>query len=448
MKNSIKLDRRDFIKGLGAAGILSSTQVNRALAATTVAPIRVLFVALQHGWGTTNRPMIRTADGFSFPSGLDPLNSIRDKCTVVDGVRSLGDWGNNHDLSYGDMLTAGVPFGMEKSSFDSHMPLAVNASLDYLLEEKSGLPAFRFTAGYASWGVQYHPLSLDHNTNVLPFHTSANNAYNSLFKNSAAGSSSTGSGSADPDALAITRALNFVQSPTEQKIDALPHSEKEKLHRYLLAMKHLESKNQVSSSFSGSESLKEVPTKGQSKFKDLEHYLDMVKVGFANNMTNSAVIGIGDIHMISDFHHTHAHACSDVWWNTRREHAQYIVNMANAMDAIVDFDGSSLLDNTMIVLTGEVGDGRHNVLHKGHIIIGGASVLGGSRLIQPTVLNGTETSVAKREDVNGNLQSQLAWSRSCSSRTNADILREIGNFAGLNLQEFGLPSQNTGDILM
>ena len=34
-----------------------------------------------------------------------------------------------------------------------------------------------------------------------------------------------------------------------------------------------------------------------------------------------------------------------------------------------------------------------------------------------------------------------------SARTNADLLREVGNLAGLNLTQFGLPSQNRGSVL-
>jgi len=435
MKHSIKLDRRDFIKGLAAVGLLSTAQVNKALAATTVAPIRVLFVALQHGWGLSqksNRSMQLSGDAFTFPDGLDPLNAIRDKITVVNGVRTLGEWGNNHDLSYADMLTAGVPFGMKSSSYDKHMPLSQNASLDYLLEQHSGLPTFRFSAGYRSWGVEYHPLSFDHDINILPFHTSAKKAYDSIFKGLPAPSS---------------KALNFVQSPAEQSLDALPEGERSKLERYLVAMQHLESKNQVTSSFSGSETLSSIPSGAETRRQDIAYFMDMVKVGFANNMTTSAVLGIGDIHSITDFHHSHAHACSDTWWNTRREFAQHVVNLTNALDTVADFDGNSLLDNTLVVLTGEVGDGKHDINNKGHIIIGGESVLNTGKHIAPEVLASNAAKKTKREDQNGSLRQQVNWGNPCSSRTNADLLREIGNLAGLSLDEFGLPSQNTGDIL-
>lgn len=439
--------RRDLIKGLGLVGLLPMATVNQLLAQTSQAPLRVMFVALQHGWGTSARSMLVDEADFTFPDGLDPFNSIKEHCTVVDGLMSLGQWGNNHDLSYADILTSGVPHGLESSPFDSHMPLSVTPSIDYLLQEKSGLPTYRFSAGYRSWGVQHHPLSFDHNASVLPFYTSGISAYDSLFKNLTDAELSGGAGGMGAEAELLSKVFDFVRSPAERQLDSVPVAEKDKLGRYLLAVEHLKSKNDLSVGYSGSERLSTVPERGQSRLDDLDTYLDMVKVGFANGLTQSAVVGIGDIHSITDFHHTHAHANTDVWWDTRREFSQSIVNFANALASVVDFDGGSLLDNTLIVLTGEVGDGRHNITNKGHILIGGGNHLDTGRVIKPTLLTGTPARQLLREDANGSLQPQLRWSNEASSRTHADLYREIGNLAGLNLTEFGLPSQNRGDIL-
>ena len=440
------VSRRNLIKGLGVVGLLPLAKVNQLLAATSDAPLRVLFVALQHGWGTSNRPMVVEGDDFTFPDGLDPFNSIKSQCTVVDGLMSLGQWGNNHDLSYADILTAGVPHGMESSAFDGHMPLSVTPSIDYLLEQKSGLPTYRFTAGYRSWGVQYHPLSFDHNSSILPFYTTGVSAYNSLFKGLTDGEIS-GGGLQSQEADMLSKVFQFVRAPAQRQLDSVPLAEKNKLERYLLAVEHLQGKNEAAAGYSGSERLSAIPAQGQTKLQDLDSYLDMVKVGFANGLTTTAVVGIGDIHGIADFHQTHAHAVTETWWDTRREFSQTIVNFANALDQITDFDGSSLLDNTLIVLTGEVGDGKHNIQNKGHLMIGGGNHLNVGRVIKPTYLTGADAKALLREDVNGALQPQLRWSSEGSGRTNADLFREIGNLAGLNLSEFGLPSQNRGDVL-
>ncbi|WP_394201515.1 DUF1552 domain-containing protein [Marinagarivorans algicola] len=443
------LNRRSLIKALSAAGLLSASSVERALAATE-APLRVLTIVLQHGWGlsgTSNRFMSEDTNGFVFPDGLDPFNSIKEHCTVIDGLLGLGEWGNNHDLSYADILTAGVPFGQQSSSYDQHMPLSVTPSIDYLLQEHSGKAAFRFSAAYRSWGVQYHPLSFDRNSSILPFYTKASDAYNSIYKGLPTLEMPGLGGSDSTETRLLNQVFEFIKNPAQQQYDLIPVSEKDKLDRYLLAVKHLEDKYSVTVGYSGTERLAGIPKLGQSPLDDFSSYLDMVKVGFANNLTTSAVVGVGDIIPLSDFHHVHAHTNSSTYWNTRRTYAQAIVKMVIEMSKVVDFDDNSLLDNTLIVLTGEVGDGRHNVVKKGHILIGGGNHFDVGRLIHVPVVTGSAKDGLRREDINGTLQGNVRWSRSASDRTNADLWREVGIKAGLSLTEFGLPSQNRGDIL-
>jgi Protein of unknown function (DUF1552) len=453
-RHNPKISRRDLIKGLGTLGILSGLQAETLLAQTSPTPLRVLFVALQHGWGisgTSNQVMTGTQSDFQFPAGLAPFNSIRDKCVVVDGLLSLGLWGNNHDLSYSDILTAGVPMNASSSSFDVHMPLSVTPSLDYLLQQHSGKTTFRFSAGYQSWGVRYHPLSFDDNSTVLPFYTSANAAYTNLFRNQG---SSTQPKPGDPtEARLIDNIFNFIKSPAERDSNMLTGEQKGKLTRYLSAVEETQATVKPVVMESGNEVVTTIPAAGQTSMQDLPNYLEMIKVGFANNMTTSAVLGIGDIHSIDKFHHDHAHNITPTWWQTRTDFAQRITAFAQELDAITDFDGNSLLDNTLIVLTGEVADGSHDVINKGHILIGGGNRVGMGRYLKQTVLtfpaNRTAIDALRREDVNGVLQRQFLWGGNhvVGTRTNADLLREIGNLAGLQLSQFGLASQNKGSVL-
>ena len=443
------LSRRDAIKGLGAVGLLSSLRAEQLLAQNSgAAPVRVLFVALQHGWGIaaySNRFMTGSGSEYSFPDGLDPFNSIKHRCVAVENLRSLGEWGNNHDLSYADILTAGVLHGTQTSSFDAQMPLSVTPSLDFLLQEHSGQNSFRFNAGYRSWGVQYHPLSFDRNATVLPFYSKAIDAYNSLFKNLPETGIGTGN---NAEAALLQKVFELIKNPSPAYVENLPASEKAKLERYLLAVDDLQGKKSAVVSYAGTEKLKAIPVAGQSNVDNLSHYLDMIKVGFANQMTTSAVLGIGDIYDIPDFHHAHAHGLSDSWWDNRRVFAQKIVSFVNELDQVIDSDGRTLLDNTLIVLTGEVASGTHDITCKGHIVIGGGTHLikSNRRLTVPMIADRATRDSLVRETANGTMARTVAWADKVGSRTNADILREIGNIAGLRLNEFGLPSQNTGDV--
>ncbi len=461
MKNVNKMflkaqSRRSFIKRLATVGALSSLNAESLLAQSNTAPVRVLLVALQHGWGlsgTSNRFMSGTETDFSFPDGLDPFNTIKQHAVVVDGLLTLGLWGNNHDLSYADIFTAGVPQGEESSAFDGHMPLSATPSLDYLLQQESGLGSFRFSTGYRSWGVQHHPLSFDNNGGVLPFFTKASDAYDSIFRNLPDSPDGVANANDVREAQLRQRLFEFIRTPAQGSVNTLSNTEQEKLDRYLLAVNDVEGKKEVSVGYSGNERLARIPSSDQSRFDDLRDYLDMVKVGFANNLTTSAVLGIGDISGIAQFHHNHAHGNTDTFWDTRRTFAQYITDFVNELERTPDVDGNSLLDNTAIVLTGEVGDGGHNIINKGHIVLGGGggNIQTGRFLKQTLVQGASNIQSLQREDINGTPQRQIGFgnqhTQMAGSRTNADLLREIGNIAGLNLTEFGLPSQNKGSVL-
>jgi hypothetical protein len=454
---STKISRRGLIKSLAGIGLLSTTAAERLLAQTPTAPYRVLLVALQHGWGiggSSNQFMSGEEYDYAFPPGLDPFNSIRDKCVVIDGLLTLGNWGNNHDLSYGDMFTAGVPMGEESSAFESHMPLSRTPSLDFLLQEKSKKTTLRLSAGYASWGVKYHPISIDGSGSVQPFYTSAFDAYNSVFKNLPdAPAGGGGNPSNDVEAQLVNTIFSTIRNPAQRQLDGLATSEQEKIRRYLQAIVSVEDKRKPVVAYSGGYKLSEIPERQNNRLIDLKQYLDMIKVAFANDLTTSAVLGIGDIHPISQFHHDHAHNNTGTWWNTRVEFAQAMRDFALSLDAITDVDGRSLLDNTLIVLSGEVGDGLHDVLCKGFILIGGGSRIETGRLIRPPVITGiANIDKLMREDAKGVPKPQIMWGNKhamrVGSRTNADLLRDIGNIAGLSLTQFGLPSLNKGTILL
>jgi hypothetical protein len=448
------LSRRNLIKGLGTLGILSAVETDTLLAQSTpVAPVRVLCVALQHGWGisgSSNQSMTGTETAFQFPEGLAPFNRIKDKAVVVDGLLTLGQGGNAHDLSYADILTAGVPIRSESSSFDSHMPLSVTPSLDYLLQQQSGKATFRFSAGYYSWGARYHPLSIDNRATVLPFYTSAYSAYTSVFK-SIATPVIPKPGDVEVEPRLLKNLFQFIRTPAQRDVFTLTGDEKSKLSRYLDAVADVEARRRPAMTSGGNQTLAAIPTATQTSLQGLSSYLDMIKVGFANNMTTSAVLGIGDIHNIDKFHETHAHSDSPTYWQSRADFAGYIARFVEELDAIIDFDGNSLLHNTIILLTGEVGDGTHDLLCKGQILFGG----GGGRIktgryLKQALVPASAQGALRREDINGVLHPQVQYvssSLKVGTRTNADLLRDIGNMAGLSLTQFGLASQNKGNVL-
>lgn len=203
----------------------------------------------------------------------------------------------------------------------------------------------------------------------------------------------------------------------------------------------------------------------------IDHYLELIQLAFRADTHRVAVLGFGQgvnewqwrdkQGMIrqgnpwgSDFHHEIAH--HDVGSKPDPEYrhtfegwvdwyAQKITQLATALKMTPDVDGSSLLDNTLIVLTGEVGTGTHDRRRKMHILIGGGDRLKRGRWIEVPSVNprqrdgiflGGQTR-AGEEVVHG-----VNYGPNYSVLHTADVLAAIGRLAGLNLNSFGLPANN------
>ena len=151
---SSKFNRRSFIKGLGAATGLAAGFAGSSVArgATQQAPLRVLLVGLQHGWGRDlelGRKFTGSEFDFTIPSPLTGFKEIQDQVVFVDGARGTF-WANAHDVSYADMFTAGVFCKDERTH--GAFTTSQTPSLDYVLAKHANKPAFRINAKYRSWG--------------------------------------------------------------------------------------------------------------------------------------------------------------------------------------------------------------------------------------------------------------------------------------------------------
>ncbi len=406
-----KLSRRNFIKGLSSAGILmGGASFNELMAqATTPAPLRVLFVAIQHGWGIgdeTTGPsgnvsnFSGTETSFTLPTTLSPFESIKNQCIFIDGLRGTF-WDNAHDVSYTDILTCGVPAGGTAQNLPGStyaFPKPFNSSIDYEIENFSKKPALRLSAGYGSWGAQYHPLSFNSSLAILPYYTRALDAYNQVFKNVTA-----------PVADKVTpRVMAGVTDTTTELLNKVQGAPRQRLLNYRDALESLKTSIAAQGgSVSGSAKLEKIPVSGQTQDMEVDNFIDMIRVAFVNDTHRVAVLGIGEPEgnitytgsngqptdilaeerkAATDFHHTIGHYSGGEaaqgydatnaklgFAATRRWYCQKVLNLVQKLQSAVDVDGKSVLDNTLIVLTGEVATGEHATVSKMHVVIGGGS---------------------------------------------------------------------------
>ncbi len=468
-----RVSRRSFIKQLGCAATVGVPFLTSkvAMGQTATSPLRVLFVPIQHGWGVDKEveSFTGTPTNFTLPRILRFLQPIRNQCVFVDGVRTIF-WGNAHDVAYSDILTCGVPHNAPSDgALGGPFMRPRNASIDWVIGNHHSKNVLRFSHNYRSWGASYHPLSWDSSLNRLAYHTTARDAWSSII------SPLQGMQNPSPVSNADKQALFDVLGKDADRLLNRPHVPRTKLENYLTAL------NAVGNRIIGitpTTPISQLPLPGQppvsQNFNDqMDHYLEMIRIAFAYDTHRVGVLGLGEganfnwTHPVTmqnqlnntlgnDFHQDVAHydknpnytshpvnqAAYDGWiqW-----YGNKIVNLANSLNAVQDVDGRTLLDNTLIVLLGEVGNGRHFQRDIPYVLIGGGSRLNRGRWIStPKVEPRNRQGVFLGSlDVSGNTVTDGTNYGSPYSRHHAaDLMVSIARLAGVPLNSFGFNVYN------
>ena len=263
--------------------------------------------------------------------------------------------------------------------------------------------------------------------------------------------------------------------------------ERAKLEGYLQAVNAVSERlNQQSKVVVSLDDIPERPTQSPAFSQMVDDYLEMIRLVFQADTHRVGVLGFGegiddwqwrdkdgsiktgspwkegspieDKTKGGNFHHYVAHhspkdshselgrLAYDGWvgW-----YVQKIVKLVKALQATPDVDGRTLLDNTIIMLTGEVGTGNHDTRNKLHTIIGGGDRLKrgpkGRWVQAPTI------EPRKREGVfiggtdrHGNtVENTVNYGAPLSVWHTGDVLTEIARIAGVPKPQIGLDINNS-----
>ncbi len=471
-----KFNRRDFIKAAGAsAGLalpLLKSQVAMGLVET--APVRVLLVPLQHGWGMSRfaKDISGSEFNFTLPTYAQAaFNPIKDQTVFIDGLRS-DVWGNGHDKNYSSMFTCSTRYIGQTATVPNNpilggpFPMPRTSSLDWMIGNQAGKGVLRLSNNYASWGAAYHPLSFDNTLRNLPFYTNARSAYMDIIdplKTMTPANPVQSAASVSNSAL-----FSVLGKSTDRLLAMLTGTERAKMEAYLVSMNSLGGKILTPTSMTSNPAnivLPPLPGMTQAFNDQLDSYLEMIRVAFTLDTHRVAVLGLGEgvtnwnwsdaggVARVgntfgSDFHHEVAHYTEA---NSRNSfegwtqwYARKISDFALRLKSIVDVDGRPLLDNTIIVLCGEVGDGQHDTSNMVIPVIGGG---GAGRIRRNRWIRVPTANSWQEWDASGSVQSfNDVWGRKVSSRHLADLWVTIGNLAGLNVTSFGDRINNNAPI--
>jgi len=469
-----ELTRRTFMQGLGAGAGLASTFFNSpvAMGQSGDAPVRLLIIPLQHGWGRDRDygNFSGSEDDFTIPEPLTGFDAIRHQCTFVDGLRGTL-WGNAHDVSYSDILTAMVPWDEGSSAqLGEHFPEPMGPSIDWLIGNMLGVNVLRLTAGWRSWGKPYNPTCFDGNAQEQAFYTTARQAYDAIIDplNQSAGGEEFRGRNAVRDNL-----FAFLGRDTERMLAKVSGTERLKLEGFLNSLNDLG--NRILNPGNGAINPADIPARPgdqQDLEQEMDNYFELVRLAFMADTHRVAVLGLGEQKRDwtwtdsmgqarvgntfgDDFHQEVAHYDSadarlsfEGW---AKWYVDKLVAFVQQLEQTDDIDGNRLIDNTIIVLTGEVETGGHDTRMKLHPVIGGGGGIRRGRWlhlpeVEPRDRQGVFIGGPDRA---GNLiESGINYGLPFGRHHHADLWVSIANLCGANIQSFGFPDHNYQPIVL
>ncbi|MDZ4754723.1 MAG: DUF1552 domain-containing protein [Phycisphaerae bacterium] len=403
------LSRRAVLRGIGCAIVLPSLEAMTRRAGAAVlatghasAPKRMAFVFFPNGVNRTAwfpNAVGALGETTDLPSSLAPLAPFKNRLTVLSGLAHVnaeaqGDGPGDHARSAACFLTGAHPKKTAGGditngiSIDQVIASRISGrtrfdSLEIGLEP--GMTAGQCDSGYScaysaniSWRTPHTPMAKEHDPRVL---------FERIF---AAG---PGSESAAAQAARIARRrsiLDGAQQEAARLHDALGANDRRKLDEYLEGVRAIERRIELSersASESPAEGLPPKPAGVPATWHEHARLMiDLMVLAFRTDSTRIATFMLANEGSnrpypaidVRDGHHDVSHhgASEDKLGKfaaINRHHTEQFAYLMQQLTSERDATGASLLDATMLVYGGAIGDGnRHDHRDLPVILAGGA----------------------------------------------------------------------------
>ena len=394
------LDRRRFLTalGLGTAGVFGSATLPFWLRGATAAgsdgaPKRLLILSSSHGtvwqhwtmnpWshaeGTTWQEDITSVDEGSWSRALAPLHRHRDRLVAIDGLSmasaELDLPGYRHEKGWIHAWTGGY------GHFTGSDLFSTEPSLDQLVARQIGR-ADRLASLELSV-ADGRPVCHAGLAQQLPLAEDPMAVFDRMFGVSGGAAEAQGS------------VLDYVLAEYDALAPQLSAWDRSRMAQHFDLVRALEQR------LTG---LAQLSCEGTAPGESFDTYDarframgELIASGFACDVTRVATISLGDLpsqdfgwgeYLSGDAHNDFAHRiyldeqAALAMADYTRTHSEQVAWLVDLLASTPDCDGNSVMDNTLIVWGGELGDGWHGYERYCALTIGGSWAWGGGRYLK------------------------------------------------------------------
>jgi hypothetical protein len=453
----MRVSRRSLFQGVGAgAAAFFGGGFERQAFGQAVAPKRLLVLympnsSIRANWAPTGGRLAGTsgdATQFTLGTANSTLMQARSQMTLVDGLDLKNIGGDPHGSGVIRLMTGGTiqageaakdPMGGTLGTGN----LPVRPSIDQVLVDKAatlkGPPVFSLQiagdtrADIGRTDIHLHVMSYDLKLTPMPPDADPRSTFTRLFANVAMGGTTPASQQAALRALAQEKSvLDFIKGDLGRLYQRLPADQRPKLDSHLNAFREYE-RTLVPPTAGPNITVPPPPTAvplnvSANHKQVLDQYFGIVKLAFQLDLTrmvtfmfasaNSQIAIPGIVGLDKGIHPTaHDYKVDPLTQATSwycDVASKFVLDLATTMEA----DGSSVLDNTIVMLASEVG--QYHEFNNIPLVLFGGSKLGlkGGRCLRYTG----------------------------AGRTPADVWTAVSAAFGVPMTAFGDPVYNAGPL--
>lgn len=407
MKATHRIDRRLFLKGVGTAlalpaleSILPGSLLAAEKTARAKAPTRMAFIyhpngVIRDAWQTPTGPI-----GAELPRTLQPLANFRDKFQLLSGLDHKKAYGNGDGA--GDHARANATFltgaqAKKTSGTDINLGKSVDQYAADVIGIETPLPSLelstsnarssgRCDSGYScayqynlSWRTDSMPMPPEKNPRIV---------FERLF------SSSELSEQADQRERRIKlrkSVLDFVMDDAKAMHSRMSGRDREKVDEYLTSVREVERRVELAEKANAARGDFNAPNGIPEAYSmHIKTMFDLMAIAFETDSTRVSTFMLSHDGSNRPFreidvamgHHSLSHHGGDaekieMIRKIDRFYVEQFAHFLGRLSTTVEADGSTLLDNSMILYGSGINDGnRHNHSNLPVILAGG----GGGRL--------------------------------------------------------------------